>query len=579
MLWSESVESVNRTHESSASLDKRTLIIFSLSDPTYTQAAAAYATSLEGGMDYIHSIFQWFGPRKLGKIPVRGPANRRLSGLFARKKYGMYFSGHLNPDVSQLAAVDSKVRRYGRVVIIGDSTPCSRQCSEVVTAILGRTTEYIEVRHDSLIHLITKEERSKTAFLPTKRAVLIVQPGWKACGSAATFDLVARVISSLGYLPVAIPIGLYGGKEQVHIGRNFSHQVSSGWEGIEISLFVGRWSRALRTFMWVVSSRRSLIDWICKQYSVAKISREARVLLSTLPVQDVYVNHVFTTDFAWRLKNKLRLNHARLILDTHDIQSLNMASQGALLPHLIKQPDFQANLESETRRISETDEVLFVSSAERSLFLNQSDISGKPSVPTRVAVPVPKARARIERVEPLLGPRQSLTLMANNDSNKLGLRWLIEEVSPHIHCERFQLLVVGDIKRSAEQWKDVPSWMHFLGRVDDVDLLYHQATSIVLPVVTGGGIAIKTLEALVAGVPIIGTSHALREIPAQSPLRGLDTGEEFALEIERVNRDSVYAERLIAAGCQTLELLSLSSYEVVLPQLFSSVDLGYQAAE
>jgi FkbM family methyltransferase len=97
--------------------------------------------------------------------------------------------------------------------------------------------------------------------------------------------------------------------------------------------------------------------------------------------------------------------------------------------------------------------------------------------------------------------------------------------------------IVGGISESfANQEFDR---VNFLGMVEDLSLAYRRCDVILLPITNGGGIAIKTLEAIQYGKPIVATRHALRGLPENVPglLEGCLSEKEFIDDLAALVED------------------------------------------
>lgn len=88
------------------------------------------------------------------------------------------------------------------------------------------------------------------------------------------------------------------------------------------------------------------------------------------------------------------------------------------------------------------------------------------------------------------------------------------------------------------------------GFVDDTDELYKSASVFVAPILTGGGIIVKVLDALAAGTPVVTTSFGNEGIEARpgEDLLVADTAEAFARAVLSLLRDQAEAGRLAANG-------------------------------
>jgi glycosyltransferase involved in cell wall biosynthesis len=88
------------------------------------------------------------------------------------------------------------------------------------------------------------------------------------------------------------------------------------------------------------------------------------------------------------------------------------------------------------------------------------------------------------------------------------------------------------------------------GFVDDVDEYYKKASVFVAPILVGGGIIVKILDAMAAGTPVVTTSFGNEGIGAE-PGRDIivaDSSDVFAAEVVNVLSDRTYADRIAKNG-------------------------------
>lgn len=100
------------------------------------------------------------------------------------------------------------------------------------------------------------------------------------------------------------------------------------------------------------------------------------------------------------------------------------------------------------------------------------------------------------------------------NANMLGLKWFFQKVYPYLP-ENLSIHVAG---KGAEWLSGEYENVHYCGFVPDVQEFMAQAKAIAIPSVAGGGIQIKTLDAIASGLPIVATPVALRgifEYPSQ----------------------------------------------------------------
>lgn len=109
--------------------------------------------------------------------------------------------------------------------------------------------------------------------------------------------------------------------------------------------------------------------------------------------------------------------------------------------------------------------------------------------------------------------------------NRQGLRWLLDQVWPHIG-DRVELVLAG----SGLQGQALPVGTRVLGRVADTQTFYDAVDLIAIPSLSGSGVQEKAIEAIGTGLPVVATTHALRglhqALPAQ--VQAADEAADFA---------------------------------------------------
>lgn len=90
------------------------------------------------------------------------------------------------------------------------------------------------------------------------------------------------------------------------------------------------------------------------------------------------------------------------------------------------------------------------------------------------------------------------------------------------------------------------------GFVDDLDRCYKEAAVFVAPLLTGGGIIVKLLDALAAGRPVVATSIGNEGVGAR-PGRDLlvaDDPATFAAHVVKLLHEPAFAQTLAANGAE-----------------------------
>ena len=132
-----------------------------------------------------------------------------------------------------------------------------------------------------------------------------------------------------------------------------------------------------------------------------------------------------------------------------------------------------------------------------------------------------KAECEDEKYCLLLGPL--------GEANIEAFSWFINEISPYLNC---RTVIVG---KGFEKYKEV--WeskkIEVKGFVEDVSDSYNNAACVAIPLLSGGGMKIKTAEALMFGKYVFGTDEAFVGYDFDTDKVGglCNTSKEFISEI------------------------------------------------
>jgi len=93
------------------------------------------------------------------------------------------------------------------------------------------------------------------------------------------------------------------------------------------------------------------------------------------------------------------------------------------------------------------------------------------------------------------------------------------------------------------------------GYVEDLEGCYKKASVFVAPILIGGGIIVKILDAMAAGTPVVTTSFGNEGINAVAgrDLLVADDPEGFAGAVIRILQDQEFARHLAGAGREFVE--------------------------
>lgn len=114
-------------------------------------------------------------------------------------------------------------------------------------------------------------------------------------------------------------------------------------------------------------------------------------------------------------------------------------------------------------------------------------------------------------------------------ANEEGFGWFVEKVSPGLQC--ITLVAGKGFEAYRERWSS--DRVKVAGTVEDVAELYGRAACVAIPLLSGGGMKIKTAEALMFGKTVFGTDEAFAGYEEELPRAGIpcNTAEEFIRQI------------------------------------------------
>ena len=144
--------------------------------------------------------------------------------------------------------------------------------------------------------------------------------------------------------------------------------------------------------------------------------------------------------------------------------------------------------------------------------------------------------------------RQLLMVGGDYAPNHEGLRWFLAEVWPRLAGRGLAFHVVGEVGPAIGLKTAHGVVVH--GRVDDLAAHYAAADLCINPVRHGGGLKIKTVEALAHGRPLVASLHGVRSLEVHKGRAFLvaDDGAAFAAAIQHLVAHPDEALRLAQAG-------------------------------
>ncbi|HCE85421.1 MAG TPA: hypothetical protein DEO99_04655 [Bacteroidetes bacterium] len=249
----------------------------------------------------------------------------------------------------------------------------------------------------------------------------------------------------------------------------------------------------------------------------------------------IQIESVFLATYIEGLR---KISHASIILRLHNIEEeiwQNRLAGVRGLHYALYQKMANDIRRFERLAWSSADLVLPISHADNELVRMNC-----PEVSTEV-IPIGMVADHIAQPNRITGGGLRLGLIASWDwsPNAEAAEWLLDEIVPQLNVlDNWTLHLAG---------RNIPSWLvnrrskriHILGEVKSALHFVRSMDVMVMPFKSGGGVRVKVLEALAAGIPCIGTSKAFQGLAVADNHEVLiaEDAEQFVEAICRISSE------------------------------------------
>lgn len=293
-----------------------------------------------------------------------------------------------------------------------------------------------------------------------------------------------------------------------------------------------------------------------KSHSGLNHQFDARVAKSPM-----FKTHKVPTDFVSSLKDFLEHHHFDAIileyirlaylldacppdmttmLDMHDVMSARSISLG--------RAGLRASIE-----VTAAVERDLLRQFDRVLAISRADVAtAKRFVPADKIIYAPHSvTIPTDHQKPIGDGKRLFFVGANSAPNIEGLKWFLDQVWPMLEPEGFVLDVVGNICSS---FPDSLPGVVMHGQVDDMSAMMDAADIAINPVFVGGGIKIKCIDALAAGLPCITTIEGAS---------GLDGAIGAGLVVARSRLKFAAAVRYFAQSAEARRIVAITAPQFI----------------
>lgn len=163
--------------------------------------------------------------------------------------------------------------------------------------------------------------------------------------------------------------------------------------------------------------------------------------------------------------------------------------------------------------------------------------------------------------------------------NYLGVDSFLKNIWPVVHGKypnlKYKIVGKGIPLQFLETWVKIPN-VEVLGYVEDISALYQNCMASVVPVLSGGGTCIKTLESMLHAKICVSTPFGARGLPEDILTSGnvgvvvYNSAEEFVSAIDRISTDKCWREKSESAAASYIgERFSREKFEKTVIELIA----------
>jgi hypothetical protein len=407
--------------------------------------------------------------------------------------------------------------------------------------------------------------------------VLFVRPDWMSCGSGTTFVSLADYFRANDTLLLDVGIWPY---VRPFTADERDAKIAEQQRLIRSALYISLrrsnsiWHFLRQMFHALHFLPTNIVNQVLLLNSLAAKPSLLHDIVRRANITHIYLNHYFTYLFAKDL-----IRGRKFFMDTHDVQSINFVQQGYTNVLTGHGEEFRRLLRHENRILRRAERLCFVS-------LDEMGMAAEGIPPERLdfIIALPPVKPCTPRSVAV--PRRLLIVASDNAANERTLSWFLDQVWPKVlaaypptktptpAAARPRVIVCGSIA-GLFRGKTYPS-VRFHGKVKDLELYYELTDVVLLPVIVGAGVAIKTIEAVLHERPVVATRHALRGLPAKlvDTVGHVDEPDEFAASILHLLRSAPARDEQVRRIRYAASLLRQEPFYERLAQAMAAVRLS-----
>jgi polysaccharide biosynthesis protein PslH len=406
-----------------------------------------------------------------------------------------------------------------------------------------------------------------------KRGVIVIGSAWNSCGSYELFKSIvdAYQVQGIDAYFLATPstghISFMANRFWKYYRKMTTDMKASARGEAKLSgklLFrTNTYSRIQWAFL------KTPIAWRTLLADFAEIPNSLIEFVNSHDITHIHNNHYFNLPMAQKIC--ARFGRIKIVSETQDIQSYHLFESNWYRPFLWNKPTFANCLAEEIKASESADEMIHLNETEFHFFNREM-----PDKRHHLIFPGMHKPAKLLKIKKDI---DFLIVASANEPNYNSLCWFLDNVWNSDLDRRAVLRIAGNVDWMFRAAKDPRLKLYkknFMGRIADLNEVYHRSKTILAPVSQGHGIAIKTIEALSYGIPFIYTPMALRGFEnqpiAKKMNRSCATPLEFRAAIESRLLEITLQKDQAETVAETIVFEKLFSFEAYTRKIADLVD-------
>lgn len=258
---------------------------------------------------------------------------------------------------------------------------------------------------------------------------------------------------------------------------------------------------------------------------------------------------VIFTQYWFTARSQLRRCEIPVVCDSHDVFREKLEREAAQAPRasfrrLVLERQLRHVMTAESAALNGMTRVIAVHEKDAAMLRTKCGVRVPiDSIPTITRSSPPPAGVNAH------GTHRMLFFGAlHSPMNQDGIRRAVQEILPRVRSlvPDARLIVRGTGADPALQALLRTEGVDYEGTVEDLEQAYAGVDCLVLPLALGSGLKGRVLEAMAAGVPVVGTSIAAEGIPVEGDTSMLvrEDADAISQAVAQIMTDRVFAARL-----------------------------------